>query len=85
MRTTMSISDELLIAAKARARTTGTTLGKVFEAALRRELSSPQASANRPQVPVFCGGDGPRPGIDMTSNAALHEALDEGLPLNSRR
>jgi len=34
---------------------------------------------------VFSGGTGPRPGIDLTSNRALHEALDDGVELDARR
>ncbi|HYN74102.1 MAG TPA: ribbon-helix-helix protein, CopG family [Nakamurella sp.] len=74
MRTTVSISDELLRAAKSRARETGQTLGEVVEAALRRELSGTPRHDDRPPVPVFRGGTGPRPGIDLSSNAALHDA-----------
>jgi hypothetical protein len=85
MRTTVSISDELLTAAKRRAQERGQTLGQVIDAALRRELSQPDLPAERPPVPVFRGGTGPRPGIDLTSNRALHEALDEGLELDVRR
>lgn len=85
MRTTIAISDELLVAARSRARETGRTLGAVIEAALRRELSSAPLAVERPAVPVFRGGTGPRPGLDVTSNAALYEALDEGLPLDERR
>ena len=85
MRTTVSISDELLAAAKRRARERGQTLGEVVDAALRRELHRPNDPQERPAVPVFRGGTGPRPGIDLTSNRALHEALDEGLELDARR
>jgi Bacterial antitoxin of type II TA system, VapB len=85
MRTTLSISDELLAAAKRRARERGQTLGEVVDAALRRELSQPARPVDRPPVPVFRGGTGPRPGIDLTSNRALNEALDEGLDLEARR
>lgn len=85
MRTTVSISDELLAAARDRARERGQTLGEVVEAALRRELSDAEPRGERPVVPVFRGGSGPRPGIDLTSNRALLEALDEGLELDSRR
>ena len=42
----MSISDELLAAAKRRARERGLTLGDVVDAALRRELSVPTRQAN---------------------------------------
>jgi len=79
MRTTVSISDELLVAAKQRAREQGRTLGEVIDAALRRELSIPGQRGERPTVPVFDAGTGPRPGIDLSSNRALHEALDEGI------
>jgi len=85
MRTTVSISDELLAAAKRRAQERGQTLGDVVDAALRRELSQPDQLVERPPVPVFRGGTGPRPGIDLTSNRAVHEALDEGLELDARR
>lgn len=85
MRTTVSISDELLAAARRRAHATGTSLGAVVDAALRRELASTEDVVDRPEVPVFRGGTGPRPGVDLASNRALHEALDEGLPLEARR
>lgn len=84
MRTTISISDELLVAAKHRARERGQTLGEVVDAALRRELARPDQPGERPVVPVF-RGTGPRAGIDLTSNRALQEALDEGLEPNARR
>jgi hypothetical protein len=85
MRTTISISDELLAAAKRRARERGQTLGEVVDAALQRELSETGDLGDVPAVPVFRGGTGPRPGIDLTSNRALHEALDENLELDDRR
>jgi uncharacterized NAD-dependent epimerase/dehydratase family protein len=83
MRTTVSISDELLLAAKKRARERGQTLGEVIDAALRRELTIPEQRRERPIVPVFTGGTGPRPGVDLTSNRAMHEALDEGADLDT--
>ncbi len=85
MRTTLSISDELLEAAKRRARDRGQTLGEVVDAALRREMAAIRASGDRPPVPVFRRGTGPRPGVDLSSNRALHEVLDDGLDLDSVR
>jgi hypothetical protein len=79
MRTTLSISDELLTAAKRLAQERGQTLGQVVEAALRRELAIPRQRGERPAVPVFRGGTGPRPGVDLTSNRSLHEVLDRSL------
>ncbi|ORV97525.1 ribbon-helix-helix protein, CopG family [Mycobacterium kyorinense] len=84
MRTTVSISDELLAAAKRRARERGQSLGAVIEDALRRELAAADDRKPRPSVPVF-HGTGPRPGLDLTSNRALAEVLDEDLDLNTRR
>lgn len=78
MRTTLSINDELLERARERARHEGVTLGTVVENALRRDLTrSTQSTA--PVVPRFVGGTGARPGIDLTSNRALHEALDQAF------
>lgn len=85
MRTTVSIAEELLAAAKRRARERGQTLGQVLEDALRRELASPDREGVRPAVPVFHEGTGPRPGLDLTSNRALHEALDDDVDLDARR
>lgn len=85
MRTTVSISDELLVAARQRARERGTTLGQVIDAALRRDLAAEHEPANIPAVPVFRGGTGPRAGLDLTSNRALQEALDEGVDLQDLR
>lgn len=84
MRTTVSISDELLIEAKRRARERGQSLGEVIDAALRREFAMPEQRSERPTIPVF-HGTGPQPGVDLTSNRALHELLDAGVDLDQRR
>lgn len=85
MRTTVSIADELLVAAKRRAHDRGQTLGEVIDAALRRELSATDQIGERPPVPVFRRGTGARPGLDLTSNRSLYEALDEDVELDDRR
>ena len=85
MRTTISIHDELLESAKLRARERGKTLGQLVEDALRRELSVDYEHAERPPVPIFRGGTGARPGLDLTSNRAIYEFLDEGVELDKRR
>jgi len=81
MRTTVTISDELLVNAKRRAKMQGLTLGQVIDAALRRELADPGPPTERPEIPVFTDGSGPRAGLDLASGRALHEALDEGREL----
>ncbi len=85
MRTTIALPDQLLRTAKREARSRGLTLGRLVEAALRRELSRRSAPGPAPAVPVFRGGGGVRPGIDVSSNRALLEALDEGRPIEQLR
>jgi hypothetical protein len=74
-----------LTAAKRRARERGQTLGQLVDSALQRELNEADPPRDLPAVPVFRGGTGPRPGIDLTSNRALLEALDDGVDLEDRR
>ncbi len=85
MRTTVAIDDQVLHRAKRRASQTGLTLGQFIEEALRRELSRKPSSSPRPNVPVFRGGTGLRPGVDAGSNRSLLEALDEGQPVERLR
>jgi hypothetical protein len=85
MRTTVSIDDELLAAAKRLARREGRTVGQVVEEALRRQLADSAASQPGPPLPVFRGGTGPAPGVELTSNRALAEILDTGRDLESLR
>ena len=85
MRTTISIDDELLAAARKQARSHGQTLGQFIESSLRHRLAAVDHRGPRPVVPIYRGGTGPRPGLDLTSNRALLEALDDGLELDARR
>lgn len=85
MRTTIAIEDHLHRSAKRLARRRGLTLGQLIEEALRRELSQPAMASPGPPIPVFRGGRGVRPGIDVSSTRALLEALDEGEPLERIR
>jgi hypothetical protein len=78
MRTTVAVDDHLLAAAKQRARARGQTLGQVVEDALRRELAEPPMAEAVVDIPVFRGGSGPQPGVDLRSNRALAEVLDGG-------
>ena len=84
MRTTIAVDDNILAAAKRRARERGVSLGAVIEDALRAALARGR-EADRPPIPVFRGGTGVRPGIDVTSNRALLEALDADRPLDDLR
>lgn len=84
MRTTIAVDDHLLEAARLRARQRGQTLGQVVEDALRRDLAAP-AGGESVEVPVFRGGDGPLPGVDLRSNTALRELLDRDAAMTQLR
>jgi hypothetical protein len=85
MRTTIAIGDHLLRTAKREARRRGLTLGRLVEEALRRELSRSAEPTATPAVPIVHGTGGVRQGIDVASNRALLEALDEGRPVERLR
>ena len=75
----------MLAAARRRAQHRGETLGQFVEAALRRELADDDEGSTPPPIPVFTGGTGPAPGVDLTSNRAVAEIFDEELDLDRRR
>ncbi len=85
MRTTVRIDDALYRKVKLEAARSGRTIGKVIEDALRAALAQSRRTARdvRP-LPVHPGG-GLMPGIDLTSNAALRDVMDEGTPLDALR
>lgn len=85
MRTTLAIDDVLLKIAKRRAAEQQLTLGQLVEEALRHELARDASRGPRPEVPVFRGTGGLRPGVDITSNRAFVEVLDEGVPFEQLR
>ncbi len=85
MRTTLAIDDHLLETAKLRARSRGLTLGQLVEQGLRLLLARDGIPAAGPDVPVFRGGGGLRPGVDASSTRALLEALDDGVPAERLR
>jgi len=78
MRTTISIDDHLLVEAKRRAAERGQTLGELVEHHLREGLAR-SAAPQRPsgEIPVFRGRGGLQPGVDITSNASLLEAMED--------
>lgn len=85
MRTTVSVMDELLPAAKRRDRERGKTLSQIVEAALQRKLS-PMWPIVRNARPYRCS----QMALDHVRGSTslrrvLHEALDEGLGLDVRR
>lgn len=75
MRTTLAIDDQLLAEAKKRAHESGVTLGAYVEDALRRDLASRRASRGPVDLTVSSATGGPRPGVDLTSNRGLYDAI----------
>ncbi len=81
----MRIDDDLYRRARSRALDTGRTVGEVIEDALRIALGARGADARPlPELPVF-GGSGVLPGVDLTSNAALRERMDDDAGVDALR
>jgi hypothetical protein len=85
IRTTIRIDEALYRRAKSRAAETGRTVSAVIEDALREALRArPRAGAELPPLPTY-GGSGTMPGVDLTSNAALRDLMDEGVGVDALR
>jgi hypothetical protein len=81
MRTTLSIDDALLSRAKKRAADRGVTLGAFLDDALRAYLVEKPETAAVVDLPSFEAG-GVLPGVDVSSNRALYDLLDEDEPVS---
>lgn len=78
MRTTLRLDDRLLADVKKLAIETGRTFTQVVEDALRVALSQHSNGKKRKPVRLHtCGGKGLQPGVDLSSNVALAELMDE--------
>jgi plasmid stability protein len=85
VRTTIRIDDELYRLVKAKAARSGRTVAAVLEDAVRRGLNPPeQPRANRYEVRPM-GSGGLRSGVDLSSNTAVAEAMDEGTSVDALR
>lgn len=77
LRTTIRIDDQLFRQLKERAARTGRTIGQLIEDAVRESMHRSQATPrNLEALPVF-GGSGVLPGVDLTSDAALLEVMEQ--------
>lgn len=83
-RTTITLDAALLRDIKQRAAAEGITISKFVEDLLRMQNLRSQEPRKKVELPTFKSG-GLRPGVDINSNAALQEILDEGLPLEKLR
>jgi hypothetical protein len=77
VRTTISIDDQVFRDAKRQAAEEGRTLGDLVTEALRARLALRQATNEKPWEPLTYGDGGPLPGIDITNNAAVRDAMDD--------
>jgi hypothetical protein len=78
MRTTIRLDDDLLREAKAHAAATDRTLTQLIEDALRVTLARRAAATRRPKVRLRTfKGSGLQPGVNLNSNAALLDLMDE--------
>lgn len=84
MRTTIRIDDTLYREVKATAARSGRTVAAVLEDAVRRGLMASQGVRERYKVRPL-GRGGLRAGIDLSSNAAVAEMLDEGASIDALR
>lgn len=84
VRTTIRIDDALYREVKQRAASSGRTVAAVLEDAVRRGLNPTRASQDRFKVQTT-GTGGLKPGVDLSSNAALAEAMDEETSLDAMR
>jgi hypothetical protein len=85
MRTTIRIEDALYRTVKARAARSGRTVAAVLEDAVRRGLdASDDAGRGRYEVRPL-GRGGLRPDVDLSSNAAMTEILDQDVSADALR
>lgn len=84
MRTTIRIDDELYRTVRERAARSGRSIGEIIEDALRRDLRAEGPSTPDAALPTFAG-TGVCPGVDLASNPAVREAMDDQQPLDALR
>ena len=80
MRTTVRLDDALLDQARREAQRRGETLTALIEKGLRLELAhaKPDRRKLKVAIPVFSGGKGLQPGVDLNNSADLLDIM-EGL------
>lgn len=77
LRTTVRLPDALLRAAKRRAAQTGRTFTQLLEDCLRAELRQPAQPLRVSEPLPTYGGQGLRPGVDLTDSSALEDLMTE--------
>jgi Arc/MetJ family transcription regulator len=85
VRTTVRIDDELYRRVKQRAASERRTVAAVLEDAVRVGMTARESNGADRFVLVATGEGGLQPGVELSSNAALREILDEGLDIDMLR
>jgi predicted DNA-binding protein len=85
MRTTIRIDDELYREVKTQAARSGRTVAAVLEDAVRRGLNPSEQRVGGRYAIRATGRGGLRPGVDLSSNATVAEAMDEGASVDAMR
>jgi plasmid stability protein len=85
VRTTIRIDDELYREVKVKAARSGRTVAAVLEDAVRRGLAPSGQRTGRRYAVRPTGSGGLRPGVDLSSNVAIAEAMDEGASVDALR
>ena len=84
MRTTIRIDDEVYRRVKKVAERSDRTIGQVIEDAIQLAFRPMRNDVSIAALPVY-GGSGVMPGIDLTSNRSVAEAMDEDVSLDEMR
>jgi hypothetical protein len=85
MRTTIRIDDQLYREVKAKAARSGRTVAAVLEDAVRRGLAPSERSAGDRYSVQPTGAGGLQPGVDLSSNPTVAEAMDGGTSVDALR
>lgn len=84
MRTTIRIDDEIYRRVKKVALQSDRTIGQVIEDAVQIALRPPRHEEQIANLPVY-GGSGLVPGVDLSSNRSIAEAMDDGDAVDALR
>jgi isocitrate dehydrogenase len=84
MRTTIRIDDEVYRRVKQVADRSDRTIGQVIEDAIQLAFRPTRNGDSVADLPVY-GGSGVMPGVDLTSNRSVAEAMDKDVSLDEMR
>ena len=75
MRTTLSLDDQLLVAARQRAAEERISLARVIENVLRESLAKPKGIRGTIRL-ITASGPGVKPGVDLENGRSLLDIMD---------